>query len=174
MTLTPAKDRPYVDGTTNNSAISQVVGYNFLTRFSSLGIDAKDTGSVAAQTMAGTAPTVPGHGHAATQWAKMVGPSLASQVGWLYPAAALAAVCGLVWLRGRPRTDPLRAGFLLWAVWLATYFLVFSAGAVGGHTYYMGVVAVPLAALFGAGTVQFWRAWRKGSGRGRGRCPSPW
>ncbi|MFJ1606069.1 ArnT family glycosyltransferase [Streptomyces sp. NPDC088253] len=164
VTLTPAKDRPYVDGTTNNSAISQVVGYNFLTRFSSLGIDAKDTGSVAAQTMAGTAPAEPGHGHAATQWAKMVGPSLASQVGWLYPAAALAAVCGLVWLRGRPRTDPLRAGFLLWAVWLATYFLVFSAGAVGGHTYYMGVVAVPLAALFGAGTVQFWRAWRKGSG----------
>lgn len=30
-TVTPAKDRPYIDGTTDNSAYSMVVGYNFLT-----------------------------------------------------------------------------------------------------------------------------------------------
>ncbi|UXY21276.1 glycosyltransferase family 39 protein [Streptomyces cynarae] len=48
VTLTPAKDRPYVDGTTNNSAFSMVVGYNFLNRFSSLGISAASTGSVSA------------------------------------------------------------------------------------------------------------------------------
>ncbi|WP_282503681.1 glycosyltransferase family 39 protein [Streptomyces rhizoryzae] len=165
VTFTPPHDRPYIDGTTNNSAVSQVVGYNFLNRFSGLGISAADTGSVPVSTMAGTAPGPPtGHsGSGVAQWAKMFGPSLVSQVGWLYPAAALAAVCGPLWRRGRPRTDPLRAGFVLWGVWLATYFLVFSAGAVGGHTYYMGVVAVPLAALFGAGTVQFWRAWLSGA-----------
>ncbi|MFD7606930.1 ArnT family glycosyltransferase [Streptomyces mirabilis] len=161
VTLTPAQDRPFVDGTTDNSAFSQVVGYNFLTRFSSLGVSAKSTGSVAAQSMAGTDP-VPHTGQTLTEWAKMFGPSLTTQIGWLYPMAALAAVCGLVWLRGRPRTDPLRAGFLFWTVWLATYFLVFSAGAVGAHTYYMGVVVVPIAALFGGGMVQFWRAWRRG------------
>lgn len=170
VTLTPARDRPYVDGTTNNSAVSQVVGYNFVTRFSGLGISARDTGSVSVLTMAGTAPAKasgrPQIRDTAAQWGKMLGPSLASQVGWLYPAAALAAVCGPAWRRGRPRTDPLRAGFVLWGAWVAVYFLVFSAGAVGGHTYYMGVVAVPLAALFGAGMVQFWRAWRCG-GRAR-------
>jgi 4-amino-4-deoxy-L-arabinose transferase-like glycosyltransferase len=32
-TFTPAKDRPYVDGSTNNSAISMVFGYNGLERF---------------------------------------------------------------------------------------------------------------------------------------------
>ena len=160
VALTPAQDRPFIDGTTDNSAFSQVVGYNFLNRFASLGISAESTGSVAATTMAGTEPAHSG-AQSAGQWAKMFAPSLASQVGWLYPVAALSVVCGLVWLRGRPRTDPLRAGFLLWGVWLATYFLVFSAGAVGGHTYYMGVVAVPLAALFGGGVVQFWRAWRR-------------
>ncbi|AIA08173.1 4-amino-4-deoxy-L-arabinose transferase-like protein [Streptomyces noursei] len=167
VTFTPAKDRPYVDGTTNNSAVSQVVGYNFLNRFSSVNVSAADTGSVAVSTMAGTAPAPPtGRSRpTAAQWLKMFAPSLVSQIGWLYPAAALAAVCGLVWRRGRPRTDPLRAGFVLWAVWLATYFLVFSAGAIGGHTYYMGVLAVPLAALFGAGTVQFWRAWLRGGRR---------
>jgi 4-amino-4-deoxy-L-arabinose transferase-like glycosyltransferase len=167
VTLTPAKDRPFVDGTTNNSAVSLTVGYNFLNRFSSLGISAKQTGAVSASTMAGTAPAPhTGKGQKASEWFKMFGKSLASQTGWLYPSAALSAVCGLAWRRGRSRQDPLRAGFLLWGVWLATYFLVFSAGSVGAHTYYMGVVGVPLAALFGAGMVQFWRAWH-GTNRAR-------
>ncbi|WP_069466980.1 ArnT family glycosyltransferase [Actinacidiphila rubida] len=166
VTLTPAHDRPYVDGTTDNSAVSQVVGYNFLSRFASLGVTAKDTGSVSDSVMVGTTPTGhPGTGHGTqgpAQWAKMFGKSLSSQTGWLYPAALISAVCGVVRRRGRPRTDPLRAGFLLWSAWLATYFAIFSAGAVGEHTYYMGVVAVPLAALFGAGTVELWRSWKRG------------
>ncbi|MGN5381563.1 hypothetical protein ACQ4WX_44060 [Streptomyces lasalocidi] len=60
VTLTPAQDRPYVDGTTNNSAFSMVVGYNFLTRFSSLGISAASTGSISSTQGGG------GGGHART------------------------------------------------------------------------------------------------------------
>ncbi|MGW7522136.1 ArnT family glycosyltransferase [Streptomyces sp. NPDC054783] len=206
VTLAPAKDRPYVDGTTNNSAFSMVVGYNFLNRFSSLGISAAATGSVSAtqgggggHTRAGQAfggaggtggtgaglvrdprgpaltPATAGPGagplgaggFAGGQngWSKMFGTALASQTGWFYPVAAVAAVCGLLWCRGRPRTDRLRAGYVLWTAWLAVYFLVFSAGSVGGHTYYMGVIAVPLAALTGAGSVQMWRAHRAGGRR---------
>ncbi|MFI9271449.1 ArnT family glycosyltransferase [Kitasatospora sp. NPDC052896] len=33
MTVVPAKDRPYVDGSTNNSAVAMVFGYNGLERF---------------------------------------------------------------------------------------------------------------------------------------------
>ncbi|WP_327065147.1 ArnT family glycosyltransferase [Kitasatospora sp. NBC_01302] len=33
MTVTPANDRPYVDGSTNNSAVAMVFGYNGLERF---------------------------------------------------------------------------------------------------------------------------------------------
>ncbi|MEU9448013.1 glycosyltransferase family 39 protein [Streptomyces sp. NPDC048277] len=222
VTLTPAKDRPYVDGTTNNSAFSMVVGYNFLNRFSSLGISAASTGSVSATQggggghAGGDGSTYRGFGAssgsgshanrrlgtggaqspqstrrqssgqftgaqaaAARQsggaggfsggdqngWSKMFGTSLASQTGWLYPIAAVSVVCGLLWRRGRPRTDGVRGGFLMWGTWLATYFLVFSAGSVGGHTYYMGVVAVPLAALTGGGVVQMWRAHRAGGRR---------
>ncbi|MCZ0975076.1 glycosyltransferase family 39 protein [Streptomyces albulus] len=227
VALTPAQDRPYVDGTTNNSAFSMVVGYNFLNRFSSLGVSAASTGSIsatrgggataAARTTAAAAPArrrpsgrsaprpgprrprapqqitgsgtshAPAGRHPATAalprhtargggpggfgggsqdgWGKMFGPSLASQTGWLYPFAAIAVVCGLLWRRGRPRTDRIRAGFALWGTWLATYFLVFSAGSVGGHTYYMGVIAVPLAALTGGGTVALWRAYRAGGRR---------
>ncbi|MCQ4081337.1 glycosyltransferase family 39 protein [Streptomyces sp. RB6PN25] len=250
VTLTPAKDRPYVDGTTNNSALSMVVGYNFLNRFSSLGISAASTGSVSATQggghgggarNAGAAPQSGAglglglglgqgqgqgqgqsgsgssgafhHRHAGGSgggfgsgsgsgftragrmsaqaggtgagaaagagggmhggggfggqdgWGKMFGSSLASQTGWLYPLAAIAIVCGLAWRRGKPRTDKIRGGFLLWGIWLVTYFLVFSAGSVGGHTYYMGVIAVPLAALTGGGITLMWRAYRAGGRR---------
>ncbi|AEW95909.1 MULTISPECIES: ArnT family glycosyltransferase [Streptomycetaceae] len=228
VTLTPAQDRPYVDGTTDNSAFSMVIGYNFLNRFSSLGISAASTGSVSATQGGGHGG---GHGQGGPQgsgqepsgqrafdagtfrhgardsghdagardrgtslgvhagahalngaaqrapqgggwggegqdgWSKMFGSALASQTGWLYPFAAIAVVCGLLWRRGSPRTDRARAGFVLWGVWLATYFLVFSAGSVGGHTYYMGVVAVPLAALTGGGVTLLWRAYRAGGPR---------
>lgn len=242
VTLTPAKDRPYVDGTTNNSAFSMVVGYNFLNRFSSLGISAASTGSVSATQGGGGGhggqrgaqgaggwgrdgqtgqsgrngqfgagqyggsgpgggthhrPTgtagaqsarntqgVPafaqaggrtsavrqaggggGWGGDQNGWSKMFGTSLASQTGWLYPIGAGAVVCGLLWRRGKPRTDRIRSGFVLWGTWLTTYFLVFSAGSVGGHTYYMGVVAVPLAALTGGGIALMWRAYRCGGRR---------
>lgn len=166
VAATPAHDRPYVDGTTDNSPVSQVVGYNFLNRFSSLPVSPRRTGSVASSSMAGTAPAPPGHSQApADDWAKLLRKPLASQTGWLYPAAAVSAVCGLAWRRRRPRVDPVRAGFLLWSVWFATFVVVFSAGAVGTHLYYMGVVAVPVAALFGGGTVHLWRGWRSGSRR---------
>ncbi|WP_394815913.1 mannosyltransferase YkcB-related protein [Streptomyces gibsoniae] len=258
VTLTPGKDRPYVDGTTNNSAFSMVVGYNFLNRFSSLGISAASTGSVSATQGGGgghggpngaTGANRTGQGGPAGQyglngksgagryggsgrqdgalqgtgqkngtgasrgthhrhtgvagaqgsqafqgqaggqaggswagakgqaggggglgggqngWSKMFGTALASQTGWLYPIAAVALVCGLLWRRGKPRTDRIRSGFALWGTWLITYFMVFSAGSVGGHTYYMGVIAVPLAALTGGGVALMWRAYRAGGRR---------
>lgn len=163
VTVTPAHDRPWVDGTTDNSAVSQVVGYNFLNRFSSLGVSARQTGSVDTSSMAGTPREDAGAAPHHNDWVKLVRKPLASQTGWLYPAAVLGGACGLLWRRGRPRTDPLRAGFVLWGTWFATFFAVFSAGAVGTHMYYMGVVAVPIAALFGGGTTLLWRGWRSGS-----------
>jgi 4-amino-4-deoxy-L-arabinose transferase-like glycosyltransferase len=239
VSLTPAKDRPYIDGTTNNSAFSMVVGYNFLNRFSAVGLTASDTGSISAtqgshrrgsgaaggegrfhggsaagqygggrfgggagqyrtgESRSGDAGAWTteaggvshrgmygggqadgahgdmnpaghsggGFGAGENGWGKMFGSALASQTGWLYPLAAIAIICGLVWRRREPRTDTIRGGFLLWGIWLVTYFLVFSAGAVSGHTYYMGVIAVPCAALAGGGVVLMWRAYRKSGWR---------
>ncbi|WP_433170542.1 glycosyltransferase family 39 protein [Actinoallomurus sp. CA-150999] len=214
-TLTPANDRPYVDGTTDNSAFGMVVGYNFLNRFGSMGLDANGTGSVTStqghgggnrrgsfgrtganpggmnprnmgersgRTGAGSggfslragfangraqrpAQGMGGRGFGGQEgWNKMVTPAIASQTGWLYPLALVALVVGLAWRRREPRTDGLRAGYLLWGLWLVSFFAVFSAGSVGGHMYYMGVVDVALAALSGAGLVAMWEAFRT-SGR---------
>ncbi|MGV4988048.1 ArnT family glycosyltransferase [Streptomyces sp. NRAIS4] len=154
VALTPAGARPYLDGTTDDSPFALVVGYNFLTRFHDVGIDAAGTGSIVASRTAHEAGHLgPGMGDGV---GKMFSPGLATQTGWLYPLAALGLVGGLLALRRRrvPRTDRLLAGYVLWGVWLATFFAVFSFGSVTGHTYYMGVVAVAVAVLAAAGVVQ--------------------
>ncbi|GAB2688643.1 ArnT family glycosyltransferase [Kitasatospora kifunensis] len=236
-TVTPAQDRPYIDGTTNNSAFSMVVGYNFLNRFTSVGLNAGETGSVtsgqggimtnggatsakagattdggkggtrnadhqnaggpaangtpangaatggaaANGPAAGNAAPAVGGGHQGAGgggqkgggmgggpggsdggWTKMFSSQFAPQTGWLYPLAAIALLCALAWRRREPRGDQLRAGYVMWGTWLATFFLVFSAGSVGGHSYYMGVIATPLAALSGAGVVLLWQAFKEG------------
>ncbi|MFC1403892.1 MULTISPECIES: glycosyltransferase family 39 protein [Streptacidiphilus] len=197
VTLTPAQDRPYVDGSTDNSAVSMVVGYNFLNRFSSVGVNAADTGSVqtvraggmggggaagahhgaanagtGTGTGAGAVAQGAGHGGSGGSgsgggrgdggWTKLLTGPMAAQTGWFYPLALATLLLGFLQRRRAPRTDTLRAGLLLWGTWFAVFFLVLSAGSVNGHTYYLGVVAAPLAALGGAGLVLLWRAYRRG------------
>ncbi|MEV6118533.1 glycosyltransferase family 39 protein [Streptomyces sp. NPDC052109] len=152
--LTPAGARPYLDGTTDDSPFALVVGYNFLTRFHAVGIDAAGTGSIVASRAARAGGHLgPGMGDGL---GKMFSPGLATQTGWLYPLAALGLVGGLLALRRHrpPRTDRLLAGYVLWGVWGVTFFAVFSFGSVTGHTYYMGVVAVAVAALAAVGVVR--------------------
>jgi 4-amino-4-deoxy-L-arabinose transferase-like glycosyltransferase len=109
--LTPAHDRPYIDGSTNNSAISMVFGYNGLERFG-----VSFPGSVASMFGGGgnrhgqqlTGP-VAGvmrdfqHGgfgmRSGGGWLKLAGSEFGPQIGWLFPLAFLALACGLLWSR---------------------------------------------------------------------------
>jgi 4-amino-4-deoxy-L-arabinose transferase-like glycosyltransferase len=174
VTLTPAQDRPYVDGSTDNSAVSMVVGYNFLNRFSSVGVNAADTGSV--QTVRAGAAVEGAHheggsgggsgGAGDGGWTKLLAGPMAAQTDWFYPLGFASLLLGFRQRRRAPRTDPLRAGLLLWGTWFAVFFLVLSAGSVNGHSYYLGVVAAPSAVLGGAGLVLLWRAYRRGGPAG--------
>ena len=101
-TLTPAADRPYIDGSTTNSAIAMVFGYNGLARFSSVGVSAAGTGSVAASQGGNWG------GGDSSGWLKLFEHNLASQVGWLYPVAAAGILLGLL-RRNRTRTRTDRA-----------------------------------------------------------------
>ena len=267
-TFTPASDRPYVDGSTNNSAVAMVFGYNGLERFgisvngavtSGPGVTtggggtgrpqatrsgtgqsgtgaagnqanpgstgtgaaggipaaggaapsgaaagavpggAAPTGAAAAGGAAaggasagaapgGTAPNAGANGTSSTGstggtaagpgfgggsggssfgsgWTKLLGSEYAPEIGWLYPLAVLALVFGLAWTRRAKRDDRVRAGFVLWGVWLATFGLIFSKMSMIPHTAYMSSLAPPLAALPAAGIVMFWRAFRAGGWR---------
>ena len=110
--LTPASARPYLDGSQDNSPLAMVFEYNLLSRY-----------GVGSDTTVGFAGP-DAHG----AWAFMIGDSVAPQVGWLYPLALIGLIVG-VWCRGRaPRTDLVRAGFLMWALWFVVHAVAFSTG----------------------------------------------
>ena len=175
-TLTPAHDRPYIDGSTNNSAISMVFGYNGLERFgvSFPGSVASMFGGNRNAHLTGAMGEVArdfqhsGFGmRSGGGWLKLAGSEFGPQISWLFPLALLAMVCGLLWSRRGPESiDPGRGGFVMWGVWLVTFGFVFSAMKTIPHTAYVASLAPALAALSGAGIVMFWREYVAGGRRG--------
>ena len=99
-------------------------------------------------------------------WTKLLGSEFGPQVGWLNPLAVLALIFGLLWTRRARRTDQVRAGFVMWGVWLLTFGLIFSKMSSIPHTAYVASLAPPVAALSAAGIVMFWRYFRSGDARG--------
>ena len=110
-TFTPAADRPYVDGSTDNSAIAMVFGYNGVERFgisfpgSVVGFGAGG-GRVGAADLPTGIVAVPG-GRGAVQrynaggflgssggWTKLVDARFGPEIGWLYPLALLTLIAG--------------------------------------------------------------------------------
>jgi 4-amino-4-deoxy-L-arabinose transferase-like glycosyltransferase len=157
-TFTPTADRPYVDGSTNNSMIAMVFGYNGGEHFGISLPGALKTGPAFVG--------IPGVG---VGWTKLFGSEYGPEIGWLYPLALLALVFGLAWTWRARRSDPaeqVRGGFVMWGVWLVTYGLIFSKVSTIPHTAYMASLAPPLAALAATGIVVFWRAYRAKGWRG--------
>src|ERR1700761_3339433 len=152
VALVPASSRPYIDGTTNNNPFSMVFGYNALTRFSSLGITPASVGAVS-QHGGGAVGAVKASG-----LSTMFQAAQASQVGWLYPLAAVSIVVLFWQRRHKPRTDPVRAIVIMWTAWIVVYGLAYSEGSI--QSYYVLTLAPALAALSGAGTVALWHAFR--------------
>ncbi|MEV5593713.1 glycosyltransferase family 39 protein [Streptomyces sp. NPDC052496] len=183
MTFTPKDVRPYVDGTTDNSAFSMVFGYNGFSRLGQTESATARTGAAAggapgtrtgdnhdAKTgnSGGAKPsgtsgaknrtrTISGSDTGNVAWYKLLSTRLTAQIGWLYPLAAIGLVLGLLRCRKRPRTDRTRAGYLLWGTWLVATAAVLSFTPVP-HTAYVAALAPSLAALSAAGTVALWRA----------------
>ncbi|MCE7003156.1 glycosyltransferase family 39 protein [Kibdelosporangium philippinense] len=178
-TFTPASERPYVDGSTNNSAFAMVFGYNGLAR---LGINLPGA-RVVSETdvpvldpnvppppMVDIIPTIRGNPwedptkaesrESPKEWGKLFDGHLAIAVGWLFPLVLMTLVCGLWWWRRSERTDPVRGGLVMWGVWLLTFGLIFSAGEVP-HTAYVASLAPAVAALSALGIVMFWQSYRR-------------
>ena len=145
--LTPAADRPYVGGSTNDSILQLALGYNGLGR-----LDGHETGSVGFGT--GTSPAFSG----TTGLGRLFGTDMGGQISWLLPGALLALGV-LAWVSRRaPRTDRTRAAVLLWGGWLLITGLVFSFMAGIIHPYYTVALAPPIGALAGIGATRLWRA----------------
>ncbi len=152
--LTPAADRPYFGGSTDNNILQLAIGYNGLGR-----LDGDETGSIGFHGGGG------GGFGGASGLLRLFGSEFGGQISWLLPAALITLAAMLWATRRAARTDTTRAAALLWGGWVLVTGLVFSYMAGIIHPYYMIALAPGIAALVGIGTVAAWQA-RLGPGKG--------
>jgi len=148
VTLTPAADRPYVGGSSNNSILQLTLGYNGLGR-----LTGNEAGSVGFAGNRGGGPAFGG----STGLGRLFGDQMGGQVSWLLPPA-LIAIGALAWLgwRSRRTGKPSRdvSAVLIWGGWLVVTGLVFSFMAGIIHPYYTIALAPAIGALVGIGAVR--------------------
>ncbi|HTZ23147.1 MAG TPA: glycosyltransferase family 39 protein [Streptosporangiaceae bacterium] len=141
--LTPAADRPYVGGSTDNSILNLTFSYNGLGRLEGQGGPGGGGGG--------------GGFGGATGLARLFRADMGGQIAWLIPAA-LIALAVMLWVSRRAaRTDRTRAAALLWGSWLLVTGLVFSFMSGIIHPYYTVALAPAVAALVGIGASGLWR-----------------
>jgi 4-amino-4-deoxy-L-arabinose transferase-like glycosyltransferase len=146
--LTPAADRPYFGGSTNNNILQLAIGYNGLGR-----LTGNETGSIGGG----------GNGQGAnfggaTGILRLFHSEFGGQISWLLPAALISLVAMLWVSRRAARTDRTRAAALLWGSWVLITGLVFSFMSGIIHPYYMVALAPGIAALVGIGATALWQA----------------
>jgi len=155
VALVPAHDRPYADGSCNDSLFGQVFLYNGADRLGGEVLDQPGCSPPPSGTVASAAG-------AATTVALGKGPGrflsgpFGRDAAWLLVPGLVSLVGVLVARRGRPRTDRWRAAALLWGMWLFMTWTFFASSRFL-NSYYLAALAPPLAALCGLGLVLAWR-----------------
>jgi 4-amino-4-deoxy-L-arabinose transferase-like glycosyltransferase len=152
VALTPAADRPYIGGSSDNSFLNLTFGYNGMSRL---------TGGGLREFPREPGPGGPPNGggfsfgsHAG--WARLFSGESGAQISWLMPAALIFLVVGIVLCGRVARTDARRAQYLVWGGWLVGAGLVFSFMSGIYHDYYTVALAPPIAALIGIGLTRLW------------------
>ncbi|MFJ4222199.1 ArnT family glycosyltransferase [Curtobacterium luteum] len=145
--LWPAESRPYIGGSTNNTVLDLVFGYNGLGRI--FGGSGNGGGGMGG----GTAGSSFG---GSTGLNRLFSSEMGLEISWLLPAALLALVLGLVLVGRRHLGDPVRVGLVLWGGWLVVTGLVFSYMSGTIHPYYTIALAPAIAGLVGTGGALMW------------------
>jgi 4-amino-4-deoxy-L-arabinose transferase-like glycosyltransferase len=93
---------------------------------------------------------------------------IAGEVNWLAPLALLGVIVLIIqsivlFRKGKEKfRSPRNTAILIWLGWFACFGVVFSMAQGTFHSYYLVLLAPPVAALFGAGTMAFWKELRQG------------
>jgi 4-amino-4-deoxy-L-arabinose transferase-like glycosyltransferase len=138
VSLVPAADRPFIDGSPDNSIWNLIFVYNGFGRLSGSGGGGAN--------FSGTAGVF-----------RLFNDAMGGQASWLLPAALVGMVAVLVARRRAPRTDKVRAAAIVWGGWLLVTGAVFSYGKGVIHTYYTVALAPAIAALVAIGAHQLWK-----------------
>ncbi|NHP14595.1 phospholipid carrier-dependent glycosyltransferase [Rhodococcus sp. IC4_135] len=151
--LWPADSRPYIGGSTNNSVMDLVLGYNGLGRlFGNTG--GGMNGGGAGSSFGGS-----------TGLDRLFGSEMGIQISWLIPAALIALVFGLLACGRAPRTDLLRASLILWGGWFLVTGVIFSYMSGTIHPYYTVALAPAVAGMIGTGGYALWAVRARWIGR---------
>ena len=144
--LTPAADRPYIGGSSDNNLLNLIFGYNGFGR-----LTGNEVGSVGGGFGGGGSLWGP------VGWNRLFLREMGGQVSWLIPGALVGLLAVLWMTRRAPRTDRVRAGVLIFGGWLlltgAT--ISFAHGII--HPYYTVALAPAIGALVGMGGSTLWR-----------------
>jgi 4-amino-4-deoxy-L-arabinose transferase-like glycosyltransferase len=151
VSLVPAHDRPFVDGSRDDSVYTQVFDYNGLGRLNGdwARIAGPPSPIIVAARERGQLLNAETFGIRASWYRLLEGP-FAADSGWLLPAAIIGAVGALIFRRGRGRRDPPRAAVVLWGGWWLVLAAFFSVGTFI-NPYYVAALVPAVAALSGTG-----------------------
>jgi 4-amino-4-deoxy-L-arabinose transferase-like glycosyltransferase len=151
VSLVPAQDRPYVDGSANDSVYTQVFDYNGLGRLTGnwTTIAGPPSPILYAAVESGQLLNAGTFGIKAS-WHRLLSGPFAADGGWLLPAAVVGALGVLLSRRRAGRRDPLRAAVVLWGGWWLILAVFFSVGTYL-NSYYVAALVPAVAALCGTG-----------------------
>ncbi|MEH3154093.1 MAG: glycosyltransferase family 39 protein [Gordonia paraffinivorans] len=158
VALWPAGSRPYIGGSTDNTVMDLVLGYNGLGRI--LG----GSGNGGGGGMGGTGAAGSSFG-GATGLDRLFGSEMGNEISWLLPVALFVLVFGVylvtrqfIRVRETARLDRgEKAGLLMWGGWLVVTGLIFSYMSGTIHPYYTVALAPAIGALVGFGAAVAWR-----------------
>ncbi|GAA1908384.1 ArnT family glycosyltransferase [Williamsia serinedens] len=158
VALWPAGSRPYIGGSTNNTVMDLVLGYNGLGRI--LG----GSGNGGGGGMGGNGAAGSSFG-GSTGLDRLFGSEMGNEISWLLPVALFVLVFGLylvvrqfIRVRETARLDRgEKAGLLMWGGWLVVTGLIFSYMSGTIHPYYTVALAPAIGALVGLGAAFAWR-----------------
>jgi 4-amino-4-deoxy-L-arabinose transferase-like glycosyltransferase len=157
----PATTRPYIAGSTDNSFMNLVLGYNGFAR-----VLGRNHGGSPPPGPPGGAPAdaaqqanhggFGGFGNQTQGWTRLFSGEFGFEIGWLVPAALLAVVLVLI-ARGRaPRVDLVRGAVILFGGWLLVDGVVLSYMHGMVHPYYCLSLSPAVAGMFAIGMQQMW------------------
>ncbi|MDR3540209.1 MAG: glycosyltransferase family 39 protein [Desulfosporosinus sp.] len=88
---------------------------------------------------------------------------LSDQIVWFIPLAVLGFIAAVIKEKLRFRLDNKRKqALVLWFMWFLPEFIYFSYNTGLFHSYYLTMLAPPIAALAGIGIVSMWEMYKEG------------
>jgi 4-amino-4-deoxy-L-arabinose transferase-like glycosyltransferase len=170
--LPPTTSRPYIGGSSNNTALDLAFGYRGVGRLTGTSYDGGGPGPNGPGGGPGRSPGgFPGPAAGgfsvdefggATGIGRLFNNGMGDQVMWLAPIAVLSLVAAAFAAVRRRSRDARLGSLVLLAGWTAVTFVVFSFISGVFHNYYVSFLAPAIAALCGIGASLAIRAGRIG------------